>query len=77
MARARAVRKGLKALQDLELLKLLKSEINFELSSNHFQVISISKSPSIHSHNSIIIFHLFTFSFPIFTDAESSNWFFR
>lgn len=31
------MRKGLKALQDLELLKLLKSEINFELSSNHFQ----------------------------------------
>ncbi|KAJ1430017.1 Mitochondrial glycoprotein [Sesbania bispinosa] len=37
MARVRALRKGFKAVQDLELLKLLKSEINFELSSNHFQ----------------------------------------
>ncbi|PNY03784.1 glycoprotein family protein [Trifolium pratense] len=32
-----AVSKGFKAVQDLELLKLFKSEINFELSSNHFQ----------------------------------------
>ncbi|KAK2362615.1 Mitochondrial glycoprotein family protein [Trifolium repens] len=32
-----AVRKGFKAVQDFELLKLFKSEINFELSSNHFQ----------------------------------------
>ncbi|GAU17966.1 hypothetical protein TSUD_330910 [Trifolium subterraneum] len=38
MTRVRgAVTKGFKAVQDFELLKLLKSEIHFELSSNHFQ----------------------------------------
>ncbi|XP_061339047.1 uncharacterized protein At2g39795, mitochondrial [Gastrolobium bilobum] len=37
MAQLRELRKGFKAVQDLELLKLLKSEINFELASNHFQ----------------------------------------
>ncbi|KAK7285636.1 hypothetical protein RJT34_20413 [Clitoria ternatea] len=37
LARARELRKSVKSLQDLELLKLFKSEINFELSSNHFK----------------------------------------
>ncbi|XP_057718455.1 mitochondrial acidic protein MAM33 [Arachis stenosperma] len=33
----RNLTKGLKAIEDLELLKLLRSEISFELSSNPFQ----------------------------------------
>ncbi|KAK7336526.1 hypothetical protein VNO77_17069 [Canavalia gladiata] len=37
MTRMRELRKGLKAIKDLELLKLFKSEIQFELASNHFQ----------------------------------------
>ncbi|XP_058738078.1 uncharacterized protein At2g39795, mitochondrial-like isoform X2 [Vicia villosa] len=37
MARLRELRKGFKAIQDSELVNLFKSEINFELSSNHFQ----------------------------------------
>lgn len=39
MARLRELRKGFKAIQDSELVNLFKSEINLELSSNHFQVL--------------------------------------
>nr|AFK41988.1 unknown [Lotus japonicus] len=37
MARMRQLKKGFQAVQDLELLKLLRSEIHFELSENRFQ----------------------------------------
>jgi hypothetical protein len=79
-----AVRKGFKAVQDLELVKLFKSEINFELSSNHFQVLSLIPSlSSIHSQifqslqiNKSFFFLIATYTF-IFMVLECSKRFFR
>lgn len=39
--KVKELRKGLKAVQDLELLKVLKSEIEYELTSNTFKVLSL------------------------------------